>query len=337
MKPPLAAPLACALLALTLLSGCSTTDQAVFVTKTSLTVLDADTSPPALSIAYDRTEGFYGPAYENGAAAPVTAILQSNGNLLAPQVRQLYATGHAAEIVAGRAPAERAELGGRKRPMFFGTQTNIGLKLTFAAEQPVPTALHFGYKRKEASVIPIGTTGEGADARDHYPSAIAAIDNTNTLETAEGTTLRVTQFFATGAAADALAPGLRDTFAQRIDEAVEYRKNLSAQQTKAGEILALYPGVPHARRLEVWTEADKFGLFAETAEERGTLLAELSGPLAAALKDGKLTEAELPALAAADQLYAESLFHASAGFAPDRLSLLEQHLQTVLGLLPAQP
>lgn len=342
MNQSVTAPLVGALVALLLLPACSTTDKAIFVTKTSLTVLDADTSPPDISIAYDRTEGFYGPAYDNGAAAPVTAIIQSDGDLIAPKVRQLYATGNAAEIVAGRSPTDRPELTGKRRPMFFGTQTNIGLKLSFASEQPVPTSLSFGYKRKEFSVIPIGTVGEGDAARDHYPSAIASIDNTNTL-VAEGAAaagsaaLNVAQFFATGAAADALAPRLRDTFAHRIDEAVEYKKNLAAQQIKAGEILYLYPGVPYPERLQVWTEADKFGLFAETADEKGQLLAELKGALARALKDKKIEEAELPALAQADQLYAEALFHASAGFAKERLTLLELHRQTLLGLLPAKP
>ena len=321
-----------ALLVLLLLPACSTTDKAIFVTKTSLTILDVDTTPPDISIAYDRTEGFFGPAYENGAAAPVTAIIQSNGNLLAPKIRQLYATGNAAEIVSGREPSERAELTGKKRPMFFGTTTNIGLKLSFAAEQPIPTSVNFGYKRKEFSIIPIGTTGTGTAARDHYPSVIASIDNTNTVGDRGKADLNVVQFFATGSAADSLAPQLKKTFDSRVDELVAYNKNVAAQRSKAGEITYLYAGLPLDKKRLAWKEADKFGLYAEDQAERGQLLRELEAIVAKVRADGKIDENELPSLAKADELYAEALFLAAAGYVKERLALLEIHQKTILEL-----
>ena len=55
-----------------LLAGCATgPDRVVFVTKTSLSVLDYDTAPPGVGIAYDRVEGYFGPSYASGAVPPV--------------------------------------------------------------------------------------------------------------------------------------------------------------------------------------------------------------------------------------------------------------------------
>lgn len=326
-------PMLVALSGALLLTACVTRDKAVFVTKTSLTVLDADTAPAGISVAYDRTEGFFGPAYENGAAAPVTAIIQSNGSVFKPKIKQLYATGNASEIVAGRTPADRPDLVGEKRPMFFGTTTNIGLKLTFAANQPVPTSVNFGYKRKEASFIPIGNSG----GKDHYPSVIGSIDNTNLAQGRDGTALNVVQFFATGAAADSLAKELRGEFITRLDEIGLYHKSVREQQSKAGEILYLYAGLAYPKRRIAWIEADKFGLFAESAQEKGKLLKELQTAYEKIMQDGAVSETELTTLAKADQLYGEALFLASAGFEPDRLKLLELHRQTVLQQLKAQP
>ena len=322
-----------ALSGLLLLTSCGTADHAVFVTKTSLSVLDAETAPAGVSIAYDRTEGFFGPAYQNGAAAPVTAIIQSNGNVVKPKIKQLYATGNASEIIAGRTPTDRPDLVGDKQPMFFGTTTNIGLKLAFAAKQPVPTSVNFGYKRKEASFIPIGKQ----DGKDHYPSVIGSIDNTNLAKDRGGADLNVVQFFATGAAADSLAKDLRGEFLTRLDEVGLYHKSVREQQGKAGEILYLYAGLTYPKRRLAWIEADKFGLFAETPKEKGALLKELQAAYDKVMQDGAVSESEFPALAKVDQLYGEALFLASAGFEPDRLKLLELHRQTVLQELTPKP
>jgi len=63
--------------------GCATgADRAVFVTKTSVSILDIDSTPPGLSIAYDRVEGFIGPAYQSGGAPPVVGIMKSDGKLV---------------------------------------------------------------------------------------------------------------------------------------------------------------------------------------------------------------------------------------------------------------
>ena len=199
------------LLGASLLGAC-TTRRAVFVTKTSLSVLDADTTPASVSIAYDRVEGFVGPGYENGSAAPVTAIIESDGELFNPKIKQLYATGNASKIIAGGPRLDSPELGGECEPLLFGTTTNIGLKLTFMTSSVVPNSINFGFRRKEFSVIPIGTK----DNKDYYPSVLASIDNTNSLGAHDGTTLKVKQVFATGAAADSLASSLRGEFLHRI-------------------------------------------------------------------------------------------------------------------------
>ena len=56
----------------TTLTGC--TDQVIFITKTSVGI-DADTTLAAVSIAYDRTDGYLGPRYEDGSIPPVVSSI----------------------------------------------------------------------------------------------------------------------------------------------------------------------------------------------------------------------------------------------------------------------
>lgn len=82
------------------LAGCSVTkDNAVFVTKTSFTLLDLDATPGGVSVAYDRTEGYAGPRFANGSVFPVVSYIAISGKGLERDVNQVYATGSAARIV----------------------------------------------------------------------------------------------------------------------------------------------------------------------------------------------------------------------------------------------
>ena len=181
------------------LSGCATTNEAVFVTKTSISVAEIDTTPSELSFGYQRIEGFYGPNYENGAVPPVVAFLSSNGGIFNPEIQQIYATGDAARIVTGEDPDPNAvedKLQGEKKSLLFGTSTTLGFKL--GVTESNPTFL-LGYRRKEASFIPIHDK-EGGEEK--YSSVLASID------TRIGTTdkeFKNKQFFATGEAAKNMA------------------------------------------------------------------------------------------------------------------------------------
>lgn len=81
-----------------LLSACAS-DRGTFVTFTGLG-LNTHPTNPALSIAYDRFDGFAGPIDPDGSMPSVYSWIDSNGELFDRKVRQVYATGKAAETIA---------------------------------------------------------------------------------------------------------------------------------------------------------------------------------------------------------------------------------------------
>jgi hypothetical protein len=186
------------------LSACaSPKDTVIFVTNTSLGI-NVESKPPTASIAYDRTEGYVGPRTANGGLPPVIASLQTSGDVFEPKVRTLYATGDAAVAVASPAapPAGNGDLTpGDNKVAFFGTTTAIGLKVGFDPTTSLPDSLVLGFKRKELSVIPLGTDG----GKLRYPSVIASIDTTVGATSLQDTGLTISQYFATGQAANVLA------------------------------------------------------------------------------------------------------------------------------------
>ena len=145
----------CTLLALLLGACASGPNTVVFVTKTSLGV-DVEQTPPSASIAYDRVEGYFGPRFDSGAVPPVVASFTTNGQLLGRDVKQVYATGDAARLLANPSAQVAADpaLTGDVKPMFFGTSTTLGVKIGFEAGGSTST-FTLGYKRKELSIIPV--------------------------------------------------------------------------------------------------------------------------------------------------------------------------------------
>jgi hypothetical protein len=114
MKPPfqthrvVAGTLVVIVCLFALSSGCGIgTHRMLFVTNTS-TGIDLDSTPPTVSIAYDRQEGIIAPQYPDGYVAPViaTAVTNTSANWLGfiPTFgyaqSQNYATGEAADILA---------------------------------------------------------------------------------------------------------------------------------------------------------------------------------------------------------------------------------------------
>ncbi len=191
-----------------LLAACADTSRVIFVTTSSIGI-NVDNKPPTVSIAYDRTEGYIGPRYDNGAVPPVVASIETDGGIFNPRIRQIYATGAAAVKAVGTPHAPdgpQGLLGSKdsKRMVFFGTTTTLGIKAGFSGEG-YPDSFVFGYKRKEFSYIPLGTAIVEGQPTDTYPSVLGTIDTTTNVQTRTGTSLKTLQFFATGQAAETLA------------------------------------------------------------------------------------------------------------------------------------
>jgi len=206
------------LLGAALLGGCATADYATFVTKTSLAVLDVDTAPVEASIAFNRTEGYVGPRFANGKVYPVTGYINAKGSALTRETQQVFAGGAAATLVLqeGQAkdpapvvPVTPCPDGRKNPPLFFATGTSVGVRVGFAEGSALPNAFNFGYRRKEATLVPVDELCQ--------PSVLAAHDSDGGARKAEGeakANLGITQYFATGEAADTLArmPEVRNLF-----------------------------------------------------------------------------------------------------------------------------
>lgn len=187
----------------------------IFVTKTSIAVDGDTTSPASLSVGYDRVVGYVAPRYPDGAVPPVIASLQGNLSIASPQVSQLYATGQAALNLSGTAATQPSTCTAatlkvdttdrtqNKKMMVFTTSTTFGVKLGFSTSSGESITL--GYKRKEASMIPVGVATASNVETDSYPSVLAGINLNVQGSTAASATVGIDDFFATGAAADCLS------------------------------------------------------------------------------------------------------------------------------------
>jgi hypothetical protein len=196
-------------LAAALVTGCQTPG-AVFVTKSSLAIADIDGTPAEMTVAMHRVEGFIAPRNQNGNTPPVLAHIQSNRDMWNPEVVQVYATGTAAERIAGdyksnnsecdscvdpkqseradaanegttrgnREEADRKDKGGKDpfnayaSPVVFATSTTIGLRIGLTSEGLID-GLVLGYRRKEMSFVP--SLAKDKEGTYRYPSLIAAI------------------------------------------------------------------------------------------------------------------------------------------------------------------
>ncbi len=280
------------------IAGCASPDKhATFVTKTSLSVLDVDTAPAGVSIAYDRVEGFIGPRFADGTAVPVAGFFDTDGGLTSRRVRQVYVTGQAAKLATqqtsgagastgagtgaglagsgatgGKVAGNEASAATSSNPvMFFGTGTTIGMRIGFAVNSPVPDSFVFGFRRKEASVIPVDKDG----GVERFPSVLSTLDNSNEAPAVGGAVpaggaasapkLGITQYFATGQAAENLAmlPSVQQRFKQKAEDAVGAFREQEAQQGKrALDTLFCLSQLPDNKLDRVWANAEALGLFA---------------------------------------------------------------------------
>jgi hypothetical protein len=256
----------------TMLLGCaSPSETAIFFTKTSFSLLDADTVPAGVSIAYDRTEGYVGPRFDDGTIFPVASMLETRGSGVNREIRQVYATGKAALIVTTLGKwvdddNKTTSDGQENKVMVFGTGTTLGLKVGFADTSFVPTSFMLGYRRKEVSVIPVD--------KKRQPSVLATFDNGSGVgaQPASGkpaVEFNIEQFFATGRAADnlALKPIIRghfqDSAERAIGEVEKYRNEEARQGRLALDTLSCFSKVGDDKLDQVWSNADALGVFGE--------------------------------------------------------------------------
>jgi len=309
----------------TVVAGCTIgKENVLFVTTTSLGV-DFDSTPPMASVAYNRVEGYIGPRYENGAVPPVLARIQSDGSVFSAKVRQIYATGAAATIVANPLTLDGPkELKGNKKVMFFGTTTTTGLKVGFSGN--LPDSFVLGYKRKELSFIPLGHDQSGKDA---YPSVLATIDTTAHAGPDRTAGLQSGQFFATGEAADAYAkdPEIRAMFKNAATDAFQvYNESVTEQQKEVTRILRCYSGVKVTDLPEVWKDADEQGLLKEKDN-----LAKILEWYKAATAPGVEVSARDDNLRKAHKRYAGDIADLE-GSNPQRITNMSKHREKVCAI-----
>ena len=234
-------PVAAALLA----AGCTNAVENVMFVTSSVIGIDADLKKSNIAIGYDRTEVVVGPVYvDTGGVPPVAASLQSNLSILEPHIGQVFATGNAALAVTRADKStdigDANKLTGTKRAMAFGTTSSVGLKVDFV--DSTPTAVSFGYKRRELSIIPLHQQGD-TNTTDKYTSALAAINLDTTIATQTNTGIALDQFFATGAAAEKLGENenIRKIFEGRVKEVTSAaaRKGIELAETQAHLVSAI--------------------------------------------------------------------------------------------------
>ena len=298
------------------LSACGTTSNAVFVTKSSISVLDIDSTPSSVSFAYDRDEGFYGPNYENGSVPPVVGYISTDGDIINPEIKQIYATGDAASIVVDEnyttySSTQSDDLTGDKKPMVFATSTTFGFKIGTIGVHPSFT---LGYKRKEVSFIPLRTK----NGVDEYSSVIASIDTSlkdnNKFENG--------QFFATGEAAKILATKkyIKDMFNNTAKTSLDiFDDNLAKQKTLHSNIVRCLFSITMAQ----WESVISSG-------KSASLVADLDVQLNQAYKKYALSSSSDDKLSLI-HLYSEAIYGGIDADSNNHSVLLDAHEKLICG------
>ena len=135
------------------LLGCVDQERTVFVTATSVGI-GADTASGTADVGYNRQEVVIGPAYPLSAGVPpIYAHLESNLALFSPHVRQLYATGHAAELgKPPRNPHRARNAGHLTRPhleIVGGSGWRYGARLPVHRQQLVDVLCQAGWQARQ--------------------------------------------------------------------------------------------------------------------------------------------------------------------------------------------
>jgi len=270
--------------ALSTLAGCASVDYATFATKTSISVVDGDAAPAGASIGFDRVEAYVGPRLPDGKVYPAVAAVQSSGSGMSRAIQQTFAGGDAALRVLGKMPAVRADSDcgdNRQPPLVFGTTTNLGLKIGFADGTVVPNSFNLGYRRKEMAVVPVSLKCQ--------PSVLSYAQNAPgvdpPLETAgkPQLTLGLTQFFATGAAADALAEnetvqaGFRARAEAALTGVAAFNERERVQGLLTVQILECLQALDPSRMRQLIAHAQSKKLWGNDADSNASAAADLRG------------------------------------------------------------
>lgn len=322
-----------------LLFGCATSEKAVFVTSTSLSIAEGELAPAGLSVGYKRVDGYIGPNNADGSAPPVIAVVQTDGKVINPKIRQLYATGNAALVASGEPKSSIGQVKGADKDerdvMMFGTSTAIGFSI--GTTNSAPTSFVLGYKRKEMSVIPL-VEKEGEDKGYAYPAVFASVDTSigQTGDTADGQ-FEKQQMFASGTAAVNLAAKYTNEFDERVGIAVDELQTGNIQN-----ISKCYSGVSINMRPMVWKHANFQGLYHEDKDAKGTILKALLDDYDQSVTtdgDNNLVIVNPNRLVQADAAYVNNVSptgdnkdKTDSDADQDRANRLEQHAEFVCGL-----
>ena len=248
------------------LSGCTSPEQVLFVTKTNLGV-DVEPKTTSLDIGFTRVEGYLAPRFKDGVAPPVVATFKKDDAFF-PNVMQKYATGHAASMMADKTifldaanrnmAAER--MSDDEDMMFVGTSTTIGLRGAFEASIP---EFSFGYKRREFSLIPLYRKKKtDGSYQINYPSVVASLGAGVIGKDKAVDGLEIEQFFAVGHPAEAYARTARfDEFiSSKAGLFPNYEQNRSAQVSLSAEVMACYEKAKPADQVTIWKDASNRSL-----------------------------------------------------------------------------
>lgn len=285
-----------------LAAGCAT-EGAVFVTKTSLSLVDLDSTPAEVTFGVNRIEGFIAPRNRNGDSPPVLAHLQSDRGLLQPNIQQVYATGTAAERLAGDPNGSSSNCSETEcseptegKPLIFSTSTNIGIRIGLGAQITSPVdGLVLGYRRKEMSYVPVLAKDQRGNYR--YPSLIAAIRLAGpSAEERKG--FSACQGFATGNAATALAAH-DDAGFGCLDDQKSVRQLLTSrqgvelrQQAEITGTLRCYAALPDEPKKRAREQAEQLGVLAPRAAGETTKVAGAGGGIEPKLAAYQLGDAD---------------------------------------------
>jgi hypothetical protein len=246
-----------------ILLGCAAgNDSIIFVTKTSVAI-DVDTNPPTFDVGYGRYEGSIAPVVDSGQVLPLLSSISSDGgissNVFGSGVTQNFGVGNAAVIMSQylgsssnpadssrtkfaniiSAPANVAGTIDTGRRYFFGTKTTVGFTTSFAAERGyTPDSISLGYKRKEFAFVPIRQNTVNKIETLSIPSMLAT-SGTSTSAGVNQAGFSVSQFYATGQAANYLAahPVIRNAVISKIigDENISENLKISMDKNELEE------------------------------------------------------------------------------------------------------
>lgn len=265
------------------LGGCHS-NKLVFTTQTSLGLDISGTGeiPNKASLSYGRFEVAYVPRKSDNTAQSIYGGIDADVKFGLPPkylVKQTFATGQAATNAVSQgfpAASQAASTSGAvvvsgktnstgfdPQPLTFFTATRFGIHVS-VGEAQAPASLLMGYRRTEATVIPIPDPSIDvrpvfADIQINGSSSTTLTDSaTNTPPRSILGGVRIVQRFATGQAA-ILASSNQDV-RDRLDDAAgrrvaQFRTDYQAQELNSLKVIAAFCSGTLAARTNIFNKA----------------------------------------------------------------------------------